>query len=781
MLFSFSSSFLFSQNTAPVFSQNMNQEGERNILEDRAQWTEIESERKIFSSIYTTPDGRIITYYSKQPVNYSNASGVLVPINTIPISSLRGLTAANQPNELSVLNNGAIEINIEDGLVIVYSKNVKINGQAISASELKLNERIATMQNVFPGVNKTFEFRFNSVKYNYVLNSKISVTTSDFVVEEEISLPENSKIKPDSRFGEESAKGWLGALSIISPNGKEVGSISGAFCYDANKNYITATYKLETENGKQKIKIIVPSSWINDPNRVYPITIDPLVSGPTSTWGAGYIGSCIAPATDSDSILVTIPAQVTVTGLFVSGSFYADPFTTATMSQGAMYFKTSCNTSSSFTITGATGASPGTAYLTAYDLKSPLLCCKPQSCSAQTFYLSMLLSRTGPATGCNTTYIYHDPFGGYPFSAYVEGHTIEGYGPLWNVTPNNICSNVCSLTGTIYIRYGVPPFTITHPWMSGTVTAGTPAGCSTASTPKTLTLTIPSCPWKCDTISSLSVPPPIVVDACGNILTGVPAKIITIKEVPEVVASPNPITICSGEIFNTTLTPCIATSVVTWSGNSTSGTGTNISQTIINTSTTVSSTTYQVSTINNTCQSDTITVTVNTDPLPIASFSSSTQPAIINLPVAFTDNTTVFGGSAYSWFWDFGDGFFDAVQNPIHTFTVPGTYRVCLAMQTSDGCMDTVCQDVNVIPATLVLPNVITPNGDNTNEFLYFKYLEYFGSNTLKVFDRWGKVAYRKENYTNDWHPSNVSDGTYYYILTVQNGDSYTGFLQIIN
>ena len=629
-------------------------------------------------------------------------------------------------------------------------------------------------------ITKTFEFRFNSIKYNYVLSSPIPSISSDLIIEEEISMPENSKILPDANYGKQDARGWLGALTIISSGGKELGTMRGAVCYDANKNYITAAYKLETVNGKQKIKIIVPDSWLNDPARIYPVTIDPLVTGPTSTFTGPFIPSCIFPASDSDSILITIPAQVTVTGLFVSGSFYASPFSTAIMNDGSMFFRTSCSNSTAFTTSGAAGISPGTAYLTAYDLKSPLLCCKPQSCAIQTFYLSMHVSRTVGGTGCNTTYVYHDPFGGYPFSAYVEGHTIEAYGPTWNVTPNNICSNVCTLTGTIYIRYGVPPFTITHPWMTGSVSAGIPAGCSTASTPKALTLTIPSCPWTCDTISMLSVPPPTVVDACGNILTGAVPKIIAIKEVPEVAASPNPITICSGETFNTTLTPCIATSVISWSGNSTSGTGTSISQTIVNTGTSVSTTTYQVSAINNTCQSDTITVTVNTDPLPIAGFNSTPQPMIINTSLLFTDNTTVYGGTANNWEWSFGDGTFSFMQNPVHMYSVPGIYNVCLSMQTSDGCVDTICKDITVIPAEMILPNVITPNGDNTNEMLYFKYLEYFGTNNLKIFDRWGRVIYDKENYNNDWQPNNISDGTYYYILTVENGDTYPGFLQVI-
>ncbi len=780
ILFSFNIQVACAQNKSNELATCLNTPGERNILEDRSQWKEVESERKLFSSTYTTPDGRIIACYSKQVINYYNAEGVLVPINPTPSNSTKGLTASNQPNEISVLTNGAVEINTGDASTITYSNTGKINGLPISASEMKLDGDFATMKNVLPGIDKTFEFRFNAVKYNYIINSSASIPSTDFIIEEEITMPENSKLQPDANYGMQDERGWLGAMQIISASGKELGTVRGAVCYDANKKVITAAYKVESVNGKQKIKIIVPHAWMTDASRAFPIIIDPLVTGPTATFVGPAIPSCISPASDSDSILVTIPAQVSVTGFFVSGSFYANPFSTAIMNDGAMFFSTSCNNSASFTTTGTAGMTAGTAYLSAYDLKAPLLCCKPQSCVAQTLYLSMHISRTVGGSGCNTTYIYHDPFGGYPFRAYVEGHTIEGYGPLWNVTPNNICSNVCTLTGTIYIRYGVPPFTITHPWMTGPVTTGTPAGCSSAAVPKAITLTIPSCPWTCDTISSLSVPPPTVIDACGNILTGTPPKIITIKEVPEVTASPNPLTTCSGDPFNITLTPCLGTSVVSWTGNSTSGTGTSISQTIVNTGTSVLSTTYQVSAINNTCQSDTITVTVNTDPLPIASFIATPQPVIINTPLLFTDNTSVVGGSANSWYWTFGDGFFDFNQNPVHTYLIPGTYTVCLAMQTSDGCVDTVCQDINVIPAEMVLPNVVTPNGDNSNEMLYFKYLEYFGTNNLKVYDRWGKVVYEKQNYSNDWTPNNVNDGTYYYILTVESGDTYPGFLQVI-
>lgn len=752
----------------------------RDILQDKSSWIEVVNKRNVFSSTYKTPDNRLITHYSKQPINYFNSKEELVPIEIVPVSTSLGLSASNQPNPVTLLLNGSVKINNKEGSPIVYSKNCKLNGNPISFSQIKSNGVNSTMQSNITGLTKTFEHRFNALKYNYVLSNPFVNGNKNLIIEEDISMPAGAKIKPDYNYGKKDKNGWLGSLVIVSDEDKEIGSIQGAICYDANNNSIVAAYQYEKVNGTQKLKIIVPKSWVNDPSRVYPITIDPLVTGPLATFGGPTIPSCISPLSGSDSILVTIPANVSVTGVFVSGSFYANPFTTAIMNDGAMYFSTSCATSNSYTTTAPAGLSPGTAYLTATNLNNPLLCCVPQSCASQTFYLTMHVTRTVGGAGCNATYIYHNPVSAYPFEAYVEGRTIEGFGPIWNVTPATVCSDDCDLSSSLFVKYGVPPFTVTHPWMAGSVTAGNPSGCSTSTQIINLSLTNPNCPWYCDTISQISVPAPIIVDACGDSLTGLLPFIIGINETPTVSASPDTLTICSGESFNTTLTPCLPTSIINWSGNSNSGTGTTISEVLTNTSSTVSSTTYLVSAVNNGCQSDTISVVVNTVPLPVAGFTITPNPAIVNSPVNFNDNSTVFGNNASSWFWTFGDGDFSSLQNPSHTYLEPGTFTVCLIMGTGEGCIDTICEDIVVIPAVLELPNVVTPNGDAMNDALYFKYLEFLGTNSLKVYNRWGQVMFEQENYKNDWVPKDLIDGTYYYILTVENGDTFTSFLEVI-
>ena len=68
----------------------------------------------------------------------------------------------------------------------------------------------------------------------------------------------------------------------------------------------------------------------------------------------------------------------------------------------------------------------------------------------------------------------------------------------------------------------------------------------------------------------------------------------------------------------------------------------------------------------------------------------------------------------------------------------------------------------------LVKPtNVFTPNGDGINDVLRFDLLELFDGNKLQVFNRWGKLVFEDSNYQNDWDGGDLKDGTYFYVLDI--------------
>jgi len=75
---------------------------------------------------------------------------------------------------------------------------------------------------------------------------------------------------------------------------------------------------------------------------------------------------------------------------------------------------------------------------------------------------------------------------------------------------------------------------------------------------------------------------------------------------------------------------------------------------------------------------------------------------------------------------------------------------------------------------------VFSPNGDEQNDELVFKNLTSFPGNQLMIFDRWGNQVYQKSNYGNNWRAEGVSEGTYYYVLTVPGKDDYTGSFTLV-
>lgn len=61
--------------------------------------------------------------------------------------------------------------------------------------------------------------------------------------------------------------------------------------------------------------------------------------------------------------------------------------------------------------------------------------------------------------------------------------------------------------------------------------------------------------------------------------------------------------------------------------------------------------------------------------------------------IYFSDQSTA-SGTIVGWVWDFGDGNGSIQQNPVYTYSQPGTYVVCLTIVTSDSCTSTTCDTI---------------------------------------------------------------------------------------
>jgi len=70
---------------------------------------------------------------------------------------------------------------------------------------------------------------------------------------------------------------------------------------------------------------------------------------------------------------------------------------------------------------------------------------------------------------------------------------------------------------------------------------------------------------------------------------------------------------------------------------------------------------------------------------PTAEFSATPLKNLINSEIEFRDESKMGNGTDPSWLWNFGDGNFSVLRNPIHTYQSPGIYTVTLTVITSAG------------------------------------------------------------------------------------------------
>jgi gliding motility-associated-like protein len=174
--------------------------------------------------------------------------------------------------------------------------------------------------------------------------------------------------------------------------------------------------------------------------------------------------------------------------------------------------------------------------------------------------------------------------------------------------------------------------------------------------------------------------------------------------------------------------------------------------------------------------------TVYNDIIPVASYTANpASPVTPGQLINLTSTSTISSGSITSTVWTYGDGN-GASGTPVsHSYTSAGTFPITLVVTGSSGCADTL-QFTYIVDAVIEIPNVITPNGDNVNEFLKFKNLEVFNSNNIIIYNRWGKKIYEQDNYKNDWSGGGYNDGTYFFILSIPEAtpNIYKGYFQLI-
>jgi len=193
-------------------------------------------------------------------------------------------------------------------------------------------------------------------------------------------------------------------------------------------------------------------------------------------------------------------------------------------------------------------------------------------------------------------------------------------------------------------------------------------------------------------------------------------------------------------------------------------------------------TTYSVSGANGSCSNTAVyTVTVTTDTpqlLPAGPYKFCVD-TVRQVPVIIVSTNP-----NYAITWTIPPGGVapkDTVGNVYYVASSQagtGIYTITV----TDLCnhQSSITVDITVTVCDIQVPNVVTANHDNVNDYFRIRGLESFTGSVLSVYNRWGKQVYKNEDYRNDWKPD-MSPGTYFYVLNLQDGRKYNGFFELFN
>ncbi|MEM7549463.1 MAG: FG-GAP-like repeat-containing protein [Bacteroidota bacterium] len=170
-------------------------------------------------------------------------------------------------------------------------------------------------------------------------------------------------------------------------------------------------------------------------------------------------------------------------------------------------------------------------------------------------------------------------------------------------------------------------------------------------------------------------------------------------------------------------------------------------------------------------RSDTISVTIEDKPAGNFSFGENLGTDAL---VQFSDSSSA---TVSEWQWDFGDGNSSSDQNPVNVFLSSGAFDVQLTVFNSNGCSDALLREVfvqDIIPIRVA--DVVTPNGDGKNDFLFIENIERYPDNSLVILNSLGQEVFSTTGYNNNWfgdfQGNTLPAGQYVCILKLEVGDT---------
>lgn len=445
--------------------------------------------RKDSSRMFVEKGSEGTQFYSqkgKAPLHYQDSEGnwLYYDYRLKPTSEPGIYQAEKQDTPIEInTNSGETIIYLKDGSefkfnrISLYHKSVDGVVTLIGAanwSDYSAGDDGIKVYNAWPGIDMEIQLSLDRVKTNYIINSNPGFADGVLIFSDDLEIPQYYSLhtNPDAEI--EGLTGMpITEIELSNENGVQV-LIDEAFGYDHSgikENYHIFGYGIEAG----KMDLHIPVSWINNPDMVYPLVIDPSVNS-SATYTSGvmryrYNGSyCGGANPDCQyNLVVARPANSTLTGatfdLFHQTSGGCG-FSSCWMSEAGFYFQTSCGVDGYW---GCAWNGPGTCSASGLDISGLVSCLAPACSGNVTFSIfnSYCWCSTGGNCGNSCHWIDNNSWVVTITGSTLEtlGNTATGNGST-TITPPN-CKGNTTLDPTA--ANGVPGYT--YSWSTGSTSS----------------------------------------------------------------------------------------------------------------------------------------------------------------------------------------------------------------------------------------------------------------------------------------------------------------------
>ena len=766
------------------------------------------------------------------PMHYFDHHGQLITIDAKlkPVQNEKGVFAAlHQPIPVSIdLNEDYSSLLLENGYEFRFNHKTRLlieypdSSVYLPASDLSKyaagDDGVINM-NFWPGIDRKQFISKSSIETDYIILQALHLPdNTNIVIEEQYTLPEGYRLQSDKDKGFYTGKDWWNGDIVLTDNhNAEIMTIKGPKLFDSllNNGPNRIGYQLdELSDNIYRFRIKISAQWLNRPERVYPVTIDPVVIG-TDTFYTGLMGFKFSTCYDSINycpytLVVTVPGNSSLSNAYFDARYVSQI-------QGCG-FATDCKKQDAwFKIIGPCGISPsqngywsctqqpqgslpGTCYGDTIPMFNTINCLAP-SCPDHVISFELRNAQCSCILpGCDTN-CHVMNVGTWRIT--IEARTLES-----NVIGSKAICFQDSAQLTAFGYWGVPPYT--YSWSPGGQTSKSIKVSPNATTTYTCTVT-DTCGITSQSMGTITINPLPVLNLTStnafctggtdgsatvsassgtapytykwntspqqntSTATNLPGGTYTVtvtdskgcKQIDSVIVGFDNLLVVSSTLYNATcpgvndgridLNVDIGQAPYSFSWSN----GDNIED-----PQNLAPGNYDVTIVDNLGCTTIKSYTIGQD-AAVSVDAGADQTIMIGTSVQLNANVSPAG--SYTYLWTPSTGLSDpTIPNPMATPDTTTTYTLTVTSNKNNGCSDIDTITIIVLPDLDVpIPNAFSPNGDGLND-VFFKPGNYEIVN-IQIFDRWGKIVYEGVQPWNGFYKNKAQPiGTYAFQVTLQ-------------